>query len=100
MWWGGRNGLKEDGKEKAERKGVKRGGEESLKKIKVLWVVPVVYGVVAGMEAVLAGSVVGLILGAVYNAGGFRVSTWIPFVWSLVSVLVLIISSFSIQGGL
>lgn len=60
VWWGGRNGLKEDGKEKAERKGVKRGGEESLKKIKVLWVVPVVYGVVAGVEAVLAGSVVGL----------------------------------------
>ena len=39
-------------------------------------------------------------LGAVYNAGGFKVSTWIPFVWSLVSVLVLIVSSFSIQGGL
>ena len=39
-------------------------------------------------------------LGAVYNAGGFKMSTWIPFVWSLISVLVLILSSFSIQGGL
>ena len=39
-------------------------------------------------------------LGAVYNAGGFRMSTWIPFVWSIISVLVLILSSFSIQGGL
>ena len=39
-------------------------------------------------------------LGAVYNAGYFRMSTWIPFVWALVNVLVLILSSFSIQGGL
>ena len=39
-------------------------------------------------------------LGAVYNAGGFRMSTWIPFAWSIISVLVLILSSFSIQGGL
>ena len=60
VWWGGRNRLKEDGKDNMEGKGVKKGGEESLKKIKVLWVVPVVYGVVAGVEAVLAGSVVGL----------------------------------------
>lgn len=60
VWWGGRNRLKEDGKDNMEGKGVKKGGEESLKKVKVLWVVPVVYGVVAGVEAVLAGSVVGL----------------------------------------
>ncbi len=39
-------------------------------------------------------------LGAVYNAGGFKMSTWIPFVWSIICVLVLILSSFSIQGGL
>ncbi|KAF6224976.1 hypothetical protein HO133_010171 [Letharia lupina] len=78
VWWGGRNKLKEDGKENGGGKEVKRGREESLKNIKVLWVVPVVYGIVAGVEALLAGSVVGLILGAVYNAGGFRMSTWIP----------------------
>lgn len=60
VWWGGRNRLKEDGKEKKKGEGAKRGGEGSLKKIKVLWMVPVVYGIVAGVEAVLAGSVVGL----------------------------------------
>lgn len=61
MWWGGRDGLKEEeGKENTEGKGLKRGGEESLRKSKVLWVVPVVYGIVAGVEAVMAGSVVGL----------------------------------------
>jgi hypothetical protein len=39
-------------------------------------------------------------LGAVYNAGYYEMNTWIPLVWAFVSVLVLIISSFSIQGGL
>jgi len=34
------------------------------------------------------------------NAGGLRMSTWIPLVWSMVNVLVLVLSSFSLQGGL
>lgn len=65
-----------------------------------VWMIPVVYLVVAGIEAVFAGSVVGLILGAVYNAGDFKMSTWMPFLWGLLNVSVLILSSFSIQGGL
>lgn len=52
--------MKGGGKGNQERKGIKRGGEGSLKTMKVLWVVPVVYGIVAGVEAVLAGSVIGL----------------------------------------
>ena len=60
VWWGGRKGLK-NAKEHTDRKGVKRGkGGEELQKTKLLWVVPVVYGIIAGVEAVLAGSVVGL----------------------------------------
>lgn len=39
-------------------------------------------------------------IGGVYNAGYFRMSTWIPFVWALINTLVLILSSFAIQGGL
>lgn len=65
-----------------------------------VWMIPVGYLVVAGIEAVFAGSVVGLILGAVYNAGEFKMSTWMPLLWGLLSVSVLILSSFSIQGGL
>jgi len=65
-----------------------------------IWMIPLVYALVAGVEALLAGSIVGLILGAVYNAGYFRMSTWIPLVWSLINVLVLIVSSFTMQGGL
>ena len=57
VWWGGRNRFKGEEDEK-DRHGIKRGRDE--KRVKVLWVVPVVYGIVAGVEAVLAGSVVGL----------------------------------------
>jgi len=67
---------------------------------KFMWLVPIVYLIVGGVEALLAGSVVGLILGAAYDAGDFRMSTWIPFIWALINVLVLILSSFAIQAGL
>lgn len=65
-----------------------------------LWTIPVVYAITAGAEALFAGSFVGLIIGAAYSAGPFWMSTWIPFIWGWVNVLVILISSFSIQGGL
>ncbi|KAI9047930.1 hypothetical protein LZ554_007732 [Drepanopeziza brunnea f. sp. 'monogermtubi'] len=67
---------------------------------KYVWTFPIIYCATAGVEALLAGSLVGLILGALYNAGYFRMSTWFPFIWGLTNVLVLITSSFSIQGAL
>lgn len=39
-------------------------------------------------------------LGGVYTAGFFRMSTWIPLSWGIINALVLILSSFAIQGGL
>ncbi|KAK4230835.1 hypothetical protein QBC38DRAFT_356191, partial [Podospora fimiseda] len=67
---------------------------------KYLWLVPLIYFLIAGFEAVIAGTVVGLMIGAGYLAGSFTMSTWVPFVWGWVNVLVLIVSSFRIQGGL
>jgi hypothetical protein len=67
---------------------------------RLLWVVPIVYLLTAGLEGVFAGSLVGVVLGGVYKLGSYEMSTWIPCVWGAISVLVLIISSFSIQGGL
>ena len=46
--------------EKEEERTGKRPPGGKVKKFKVLWIVPVVYAAVAGVEAVLAGSVVGL----------------------------------------
>lgn len=65
-----------------------------------MWIAPIVYAVIGGLEAFVAGSVVGGLLGGVYNAGYYEMSTWIPFFWGLVVTLVLILSSFAIQGGL
>ncbi|EGO57723.1 hypothetical protein NEUTE1DRAFT_81548 [Neurospora tetrasperma FGSC 2508] len=67
---------------------------------KFLWLVPLLYAAVAGAEALLAGCLVGLVVGATYKAGAFSMSTWIPFIWGWVNVLILILSSFRIQGGL
>ncbi|KAJ5151114.1 uncharacterized protein N7482_010366 [Penicillium canariense] len=66
----------------------------------VIWLVPLLYSVVAGLEGLLAGSIVGLVLGAVYEAGNFRMSTWLPMVWGGLNVMILILTSFPMQGGL
>lgn len=39
-----------------------------------VWVIPVVYLVIGGIEALISGSLVGIILGAVYNAGYFKMA--------------------------
>jgi hypothetical protein len=65
-----------------------------------VWIVPLVYIIIGASEALLAGSLVGLVLGAVYNAGYFRMSTWTPLLWGVINMLVLVVSSFRIQGGL
>jgi hypothetical protein len=65
-----------------------------------VWIIPVVYLTIGGMEALLSGSLVGLIVGAVYNAGYFKMSTWTPFLWGLINCLIVILGSFRIQGGL
>ncbi|KAI1822304.1 integral membrane protein [Xylaria intraflava] len=67
---------------------------------KYLVAIPIAYAIVAGVEALVAGSVVGSILGAVYTVACYKLSTWIPFIWGFINVLILIISSFTIQGGL
>jgi hypothetical protein len=91
---------------------------------KLIWITPVVFGLVGGIEALIAGSVVGGVyvfrcpgffwsslrgfranttvyrIGGVYTAGYFGMSTWIPFSWGIINALVLILSSFAIQGGL
>lgn len=89
---------------------------------KYLCMVPLVYTFVAGVEALIAGSVTGAMfacprslplyvgrrcmltqsnrVGTLYLIGNYQMSTWVPFVWAWINVLVLIISSFSIQGGL
>ncbi|KAJ4391231.1 hypothetical protein N0V93_004848 [Gnomoniopsis smithogilvyi] len=67
---------------------------------KYLWTIPIIYSVMAGLEALVAGSVTGAMVGAIYIAAGWYMTTWIPFIWGWVNVFVLVVSSFSISGGL
>ena len=76
------------------------GGNPIAETSRWVWLVPVIYIVLGGLEALLAGSLVGLVVGAVYNAGYFKMSTWTPLFWGLINLLVLIVASFRIQGGL
>ncbi|KAL4889228.1 hypothetical protein BDV59DRAFT_121591 [Aspergillus ambiguus] len=62
--------------------------------------IPVIYVIIGCLEALLAGSIIGAVLGSVYEAGNFRMSTWVPMLWGGINVLVLILSSFPMQGGL
>ena len=77
----------------------RRVGGEGLATWAVL--VPAAVIVIWGFaQAVVAGSIVGGLLGTVYEGGGFRMSTWIPLVYAGVCTLVLVLGSFSIQGGM
>ncbi|KAF2126204.1 hypothetical protein P153DRAFT_369548 [Dothidotthia symphoricarpi CBS 119687] len=67
---------------------------------KIIWIAPLLFALVGAIEGAMSGAIVGGLLGGVYQAGYFEMSTWIPFVWAVISVLVLILSSFAIYGGL
>ncbi|KAI5208743.1 hypothetical protein E4T38_02777 [Aureobasidium subglaciale] len=67
---------------------------------KLIWIAPIVFASIGAIEALIAGNVVGGLLSGVYTAGYFRMSTWIPFSWGIINSLVLILSSFAIQGGM
>lgn len=60
-WWGARKGLKPAKEKKGESSQRKDAGDGAkVEKLRVLWMIPILYAFVAGVEAVLAGSVVGL----------------------------------------
>ncbi|QKX59089.1 uncharacterized protein TRUGW13939_06220 [Talaromyces rugulosus] len=67
---------------------------------RTMWAVPVAYLVISNLEALLAGSLVGLILGWVYEAGNFAMTTWVPLIWAVINVLVVIVSSFPMQSAI
>lgn len=77
------------------RKARQAHGAFALRKRPPLWLVlliPLGMAVVAGFVALVSGTVVGFALAAVYSAGGFSMSTWVPFMWGMIQVVVLIIA--------
>lgn len=58
----------------------------------LLLLFPVAMGAIATFVSLVSGTVVGFALAAVYSAGGFSMSTWVPFMWGMIQVVVLIIA--------
>lgn len=51
--------------------------------------------IIGGIQGLVSGAVVGLILLLIYRAGSLAMSTWIPFCWGMASILYHICSSYS-----
>lgn len=62
-----------------------------------IWIL-VVYLGIAGVESFISGSIIGLLIAAIYKAGMFGMSTWIPFVWGLIQILFMVITSYSMMS--
>ncbi|TNY22004.1 hypothetical protein DMC30DRAFT_415547 [Rhodotorula diobovata] len=58
---------------------------------------PVVYSAVGMTLGFVSATIVGYALAALYNAAFLRMSCWIPAIWSLVQLFVLILASTTIQ---
>ncbi|KAG0259272.1 hypothetical protein DFQ27_004179 [Actinomortierella ambigua] len=58
-------------------------------------ILPLVFMVIGAGIAFVSGSLVGFAIAAIYNAGFYRMSTWVPFLWGLIQALVVIMGSYS-----
>lgn len=58
-----------------------------------LWIC-LAYIIWGAFNGFVAGSVIGVIIAALYNSTQFRVTTWIPFVWGVIILIYAIVSSY------
>ena len=47
------------------------------------------------VQAVVSGSVVGLLLAATYRTGSLTMNTWIPLIWGITQILYVVVLSYS-----
>ncbi|KAI8990770.1 hypothetical protein BDF20DRAFT_903799 [Mycotypha africana] len=57
--------------------------------------IPLLFVLGGSIASFVIGSIMGVALAFVYNAGFFVMSTWIPFLWALIHILVVLIGSYS-----
>lgn len=61
---------------------------------RTIWTL-ILYGAVGAFFGFMVGSIVGLILGTVYRAGALNMTPWIPFLWALLTMLFMTLTSYS-----
>ncbi|ODV71336.1 May24p CYBJADRAFT_192096 [Cyberlindnera jadinii NRRL Y-1542] len=64
-----------------------------------VWIL-VVYLAVGSLQGFVSGTIFSLVLGAIYNAGVFAMSTWIPMCAGVVQILFVVIASYSLTAGI
>lgn len=50
------------------------------------------------IQAIVSGSIVGLLLATTYRTGSITMNTWIPFVWALAQIFYVVVSSYSLAS--
>ncbi|CAO3653023.1 unnamed protein product [Cunninghamella blakesleeana] len=61
----------------------------------ILLFIPLIFICGGVLASFIIGSIIGVILSYVYSTGYFVMTTWIPFLWALIHILVVIISAYS-----
>ncbi|BGP36567.1 hypothetical protein JCM10449v2_000468 [Rhodotorula kratochvilovae] len=69
----------------------------SRRHLRLALAAPLVYSFVGITLGFISATIVGYALAALYNAAFLRMSCWIPAIWSLVQLFVLVLSSSTIQ---
>ncbi|KAI9026642.1 hypothetical protein CLU79DRAFT_742723 [Phycomyces nitens] len=57
--------------------------------------IPLIFVFAGSLSSFVIGSIMGVALAFVYNSGFFVMSSWIPFLWGLIHVLVVLVGSYS-----
>ncbi|ORX86311.1 hypothetical protein K493DRAFT_291307 [Basidiobolus meristosporus CBS 931.73] len=67
----------------------------AIRRTRWSFLIPLVFLVLGLLAAFCSGTVMGYVLAIVYNAGSFRMSTWVPCLWGMIHTLVCIMNSYS-----
>ncbi|EIE77458.1 hypothetical protein RO3G_02162 [Rhizopus delemar RA 99-880] len=61
----------------------------------ILVLIPFLFVIGGAIASFVISSIIGVAIAVVYNAGFFVMSTWIPFLWALIHILIVIVGSYS-----
>ncbi|ONH67299.1 hypothetical protein BON22_3006 [Cyberlindnera fabianii] len=58
----------------------------------------VFYVILGGVQALISGTVLGLVIAAIYKAGLFSMSTWIPMCCGMIQILLNLVTSYPMMS--
>ncbi|VUG16982.1 DEBR0S1_30526g1_1 [Brettanomyces bruxellensis] len=102
-WW---NGRSNEGALRDQVENLSHGSKRSLasqmikESSRFLLLIVAVYVFIGVFEGFVSGSLIGILAGAIYNSAQLKMTTWIPFAYSLVVAAFNIVSSYSLTGSL